>query len=201
MNGMLRRLGQPSRHPVARNRPARRPPTGRRGGLSMVEALISLSICSALLVATGAAFTASAQAVQVNDDFFRASQTARVTVNQMLVEVRRADSIQSSTSDATYLDVIRPPETLTANEVYRRYKFDAANKRLTLQIFYTGNVAGPLYVLARNIESASFGPPQMGPDANNAVVVQRLPITVNVKVHKNAVSLTGAASPRRATRY
>src|SRR5438270_12686143 len=112
-----------------------------RRGLSMVEAMISLAICSALLVAAGAAFTASASAVQNNTDFTKASQTARVTMNQMLVEIRRADSVQcpSSTSASTYFDVIRPDQTIGPNEVFRRYSYDATAKQLSLQIYYTGN--------------------------------------------------------------
>jgi hypothetical protein len=165
----------------------------------MVEAMISLSICTALLVATGAAFTASALAVQTNDDFFRASQTARVTMNQMLTEVRRADAVQCDASGANaYFDVIRPTETLTPNESYRRYQFDATNKKVTLQIFYAGGTAGTPYTLASNVTSATFGPAQMGTDANNATVVQRVPITLTIKVGKNNITLNGAAGPRRA---
>src|SRR3954454_9524284 len=132
-----------------------------RRGLSMVEAMVSLAICSALLVAAGTAFTASASAVQNNTDFTKASQTARVTMKQMLVEVRRSDSVQcpSTPAASTYFDVIRPNETITPNEVFRRYAYDATARQLTLQIFYSGNAAGPRYVLANNISAASFGPP------------------------------------------
>jgi len=174
-----------------------------RRGLSMVEALVSLAICSGLLVAAGTAFTASASAVQNNTDFTKASQTARVTMNQMLVEVRRADSIQcpSTTTASTYFDVIRPDETITPNEVFRRYAYDATAKQLTLQIYYAGATAGPKYVLANNISAASFGPPQMGTDANNTTVVQRLPVTMTATVGKNAVPLSGTAGPRRALKY
>jgi Tfp pilus assembly protein PilW len=169
----------------------------------MVEAMVSLSICSALLVASGAAFTASASAVQNNTDFTKAGQTARVTMNQMLIEIRRADSVQcpSTTSASTYFDVIRPDETITPNEVFRRYSYDATNKQLKLQIFYAGNAAGPSYVLANNISAGSFGPPQMGTDANNTTVVQRLPITMTATVGKNAVPLSGSEGPRRALKY
>ena len=169
-----------------------------RRGLSMVEAMISLAICSALLVAAGAAFTSSAAAVQVNADFFRASQTARVTMNQMLTEVRRADSVQCSPTNSTYFDVIRPAETITPNEGYRRYAFDSANKRVTLQIYYTGGTTSSLYTLASNVEAAAFGPPQTGADSNNASVVQRLPITLTVTVGKNRIQLSGSAGPRTA---
>ncbi len=173
----------------------------RRRGLSMVELMISLAITSMLLVAVATAYAASASAVKMNDDFFHASQTGRITMNQMLTEIRRADSVQCSTSVNSYFDVIRPDETRTTNEVYRRYSFDSANRRVTLQIFYVGGTAGPLYTLANNVESATFGPPQLGADSNNASVVQRLPVTIVVTVAKNSVTLNGSNGPRRALRY
>lgn len=167
----------------------------------MVECVISLAISSMLLVAVGAAFTASASAVQMNDEFFRASQTARVTMNQMLTEIRRADSLQVPAGAASYFDVIRPQEALATNEVYRRYSYSAATRQLSLQIFYANNVAGPSYVLANNISAVTFGPAQSGKDSNNATVVQRLPVTMAVNVGKNHITLNGSAGPRRALRY
>lgn len=167
----------------------------------MVEALISLAISGMLLAAVATAFTASSSAVEANDQFFRASQTARVTLNQMVTEIRRADALQFSGSSTTSFDVIRPSETLTANEIYRRYSYNASTKQISLQIFYTGGTAGPSYVLANNIESASFGPPEWGQDANNATVPQRVPVTMTVKVGKSWVTLNGSAGPRRAMKY
>lgn len=176
-----------------------RSPRRLRRGLSMVEALISLAVCSMLLAAAGVAFNAAAVAVQVNADFSKSAQTARVTMSQMLTEARRADSVQcSAAAAATYFDVIRPAEMLTANEVYRRYSYDTTNKRLTLQIFYAGGTSGTLYVLASNVTAASFGPAQTGTDAAGQTAVQRVPVAVTVKVGKSAVTLNGAATPRRA---
>jgi len=164
-----------------------------------MEAMISLAICSMLLVATGTAFTASANAMQTNTDFNRASQSARVTMNQMLVEIRRADAVSCDAGgDTSYFDVIRPAATLMPSEVYRRYRFDSAGGKVTLQIYYSGNAAGPVYTLASNISNASFGPPVKGTDANNTTVVQRVPISITAKTGKNAITLYGSAGPRRA---
>jgi Tfp pilus assembly protein PilW len=180
--------------------------TGRRArrarrGLSMIEAMIAMGISSMLLVAVSGAFNASAQAVETNDQFFRASQTSRVVLHQMLGEIRRADLIQCSTADppdTSYFDVIRPAEDITPFEVYRRYKYDSNTRQLTLTIYKAGDVVSARYVLANNVEAAAFGPAHRGDNANNVRVVQRLPVTVSVKVGSNYISLNGAAGPRRA---
>src|SRR4051794_33744552 len=190
-----------SKYPRAGNpgHVARRGSRRGRHGLSLMEAMISLAICSMLLVATGTAFTASANAMQTNTDFNRASQSARVTMNQMLVEIRRTDAVSCDAGgDTSYYDVIRPAGTLLPNEIYRRYRFDSAAGKLTLQIYYSGNAPGPVYTLASNISAATFGPPVKGTDANNTTVVQRVPIAITAKTGKNAVTLYVSAGPRRA---
>ena len=166
-----------------------------RRGLSLPELMISMSISVLLLVAVGTAFNASAQAVEMNDRFFRASQAARITVNQLLTEVRRSDSVDVH---ATYVDVIRPTENLTTGEIYRRFAYDAANRRITVQIFKAGGVGGTVYTLASNVTAATFGPAEMVRDANQAWVVVRVPISVTVAVGSNDVTLNGAAAQRRA---
>lgn len=171
---------------------------GRRHGLSMVEALISLAVCSLLLVAAGTAFTAAAKAVQINSDFYKSAQTARVAMGQMAAEVRQADSVTCAASGATYVDVIRPTATLTANEVYRRYAYNSTNKQLTLTIYYSGGTSSPTYVMASGVTAAAFGPPQSGLDSQGQTVVQRLPLSITVTVGKNVLTLSGSGSPRRA---
>lgn len=168
----------------------------------MAEMLISIAITSMLLSGLATAFVTSADVVEQNDQFFRATQASRVTLNQILVECRRADALQcSNTGTYNYFDVIRPEEVLDTNEVFRRYQFDAANKQITMTIHYNDNTTSPAYVMVRHVEAAEFGPPQTGKDSNNAVVVQRLPVVLTVKVGKNVVTLNGAAGPRRAMSF
>ena len=49
--------------------------------------MISLAISASLLTAIAAAFSASSQAIETNDQVFRAPQAARVTINQIITEV------------------------------------------------------------------------------------------------------------------
>ena len=74
----------------------------RNRGLSLIEALISLAIAAMLLTAVAAAYAAASDAIKANDQFFRASQAARVTVNQITKEVR---TCQSGVVDATSLEL------------------------------------------------------------------------------------------------
>ena len=74
------------------------PHRSRSRGLGIVEMVISLAIAAMLLTAVAAAFTASAAAVEVNDDFFRATQAARVSMNQILTDLRRADGVEVPSS-------------------------------------------------------------------------------------------------------
>jgi Tfp pilus assembly protein PilW len=166
-----------------------------RRGLSLAEIMIGLAITVLLLTAAAAAFNASAQAVSMNDKFFRASQSARVSLNQLMVEIRRCDAVAVN---STYMDVIRPTEELTPGEVFRRFTYDSANQKLTVQIFQAGNVGGPVRTLANNVTNVTFGPADMVKDANQAWVVVRVPVMVTVTVGDNAITLNGAAAPRRA---
>ncbi len=174
----------------------------RRRGLTMMETIVSIAITGMLLTGLASAFVTSADAVEMNEQFFRATQAARITLNQVMVECRRADALQcSSTSTYDYFDVIRPEEVLDENEVFRRYRYDATNRQITLTIHYADETTSPSYVMVRNVESAQFGPPQTGVDSNNATVVKRLPVVLTVKVGKNVVTLNGAAGPRRAMSF
>jgi type II secretory pathway pseudopilin PulG len=183
--------------PIARRARAARPPRGAHRGVTMVECMVSLVICSGLLSAVAVAFRTSFSAVELNDQFSRATQASRVTMNHLLSEVRRATSVQVS-ADRTQLDVIRGEAARPPNEVYRSYKYDGAGRKMTLQVFYQGGTSGPVYTLASNVEGASFGP---GETAPNSTVVVRVPVVIEVKVDKCTILLNGTAAPRQALKY
>lgn len=173
-----------------------------RRGITMMEMMVSLSITGMLLAGLASAFVTSADAVEMNEQFFRATQAARITLNQVLVECRRADALQcSSTGTYDHFDVIRPQEVLEPNEVFRRYRYDQAGKRITLTIHYADGTTSPAYTMVKNVEDAQFGPPQTGVDFNNATVVKRLPVVITIKTGRNVVTLNGAAGPRRAMQF
>ena len=150
-----------------------------RRGLSLIEVMVSLAITAALLVATAAAFDASASAVDVNDKFFRASQAARVCINQMMTEIRRC---QSGAVSSTSLDL-----QLNTGE-NRSYVYDAASKQL--QMVLRSIPVVETYPMAHNIDSMSF--------ASNGKTIS---ITISVKIGVNTIVLNGSATPRRVTTY
>jgi prepilin-type N-terminal cleavage/methylation domain-containing protein len=169
----------------------------RRRGFSFLEMVIAVAISTVLLLAVTGAFVSSSKAVQANDQFFRATQAARVTMTQMVGEIRRGDAVQVS-KDGLQMDVIRAASARSADETYRRFTYDPAEKRMTLQIFYASALPSKVYTLASSVESASFGPPEMGYDSRNNFVVTRVPLKVTVRINNEQIILHGAAGPRRA---
>ena len=149
----------------------------RRGrkGLGLVELLISLAIAASLLSAVAAAYAATTSAIRMNDEFFRASQAARVSINHIMAEVRKC---QNGIVDTEAMEL----STNTGEK--RIYAFDTATNRITLT--FPEMVGAPTYTLARNVDSAQF-----------FTDGQTISMTVTVDVGTNQVTLTGSAMPRR----
>lgn len=184
---------------VTRPSTSNRSTRGPRRGLSIVEVMISLTISSFLLVAVAAAYNASANAVEMNDRFFRATQAGRVTMNQVLTEIRRADWVACSPGYDSII-ITRPQQSRLTDEDSREFKYNSATKKITLQIFYrnaTTTWTSPAYSLASNVEMAQFGPPDRITDVTGTQVDVRVPVTVDVKIGSNSVRLSGSSGPRR----
>jgi prepilin-type N-terminal cleavage/methylation domain-containing protein len=171
-----------------------------RRGMTLIELLISLSISTALLVALAAAFHAASRAVEVNDSYARSTQAARVALNQIVTEIRRADAVKVA-PDRASLQVIRPPDPLSPGEIYREFAYDATGKRITSQTFYAGRRASPVYELAANVSVCTFGPVEAGADSNPGATAACIPIRITCSASGTAVTITGAATPRRAMRW
>lgn len=155
--------------------------TSRRG-LSLAEVMISLAISAMLLTAVAAAFTASSEAIEQNDEFFRASQAARVSMNQILTEVRRANPVDAVNSNSKDLAMVGHDGNP------RDYIYDSVNKKLKLDTHTPGK---PQYTLASNCNDATFAYDII------AGQVQRVSVTMIVQVGKNTIRLTGSAAPRK----
>ena len=153
----------------------------RRRGLSLVETMISLVITATLLTAVGAAYTGSVHAVQINDQFFRATQTARVSMGQLLAELRQSSIVE--VKDATTLNVV------TASGMAKTYKYDATNQLLLLTITDTFGVTTN-YTAARNVTALSFAG-----DSGSVT------IAVTITAGKNVITLGGSVVPRRMVVY
>lgn len=169
-----------------------------RRGLSLVELMISLAISVMLLTAVAAAFHSTTTAIEVNDRFFRASQTARIAMTQMTAAVRQSDSCQVGTSaqqsgdavnGATNLDIITP-----AGRIYS-YVYAPTDRELRVVLQEaTGEVTR---VLARNVVSCSFDS-KLDLTPKRTV---RVNMTLVVQVDGQRLLLSGSAVPRREMVY
>lgn len=166
-------------------------PSFSRRGLSLIEVMISLAICAMLLVAVATAFTASSAAITQNDQFFRATQSARVSMGQMLNAIRRCQTCDVPSAGRVNL--------ITFDDHDCSYVFDSATGRLKL---VTNDVTtDPDYVLARNVTNITFAA-DYAPDPSTQVNrVVRVTISITVKVGNNQVLLSNSAVPRRAIVY
>ena len=178
-----------------------------RRGLSIVELMISLAITSILLSAIAAAYSSSAQVIENNDKFFRATQAARVALTQMLTEVRRCDSIPINTVvvpykiSSTCLPIMRPDDgPLQPNEDLRVYEYDPVEKKIKLFFHYKDSTRSDKYPIASNVQVAPFQW-DPGKDANNADCVVRVSIDLQVQVDSQMIQITGSAAPRRSMTF
>lgn len=161
-----------------------------RKGLGLVEAMIALAITAALLTAVGTAFTSSAQAIKMNDDFFRASQAARVSMEKILSQIRRGAVDEASTSSNLHI--------ITDAGQDISYIPDLANNQILMRT--NAITTDPDFVMARNVTACTIDI-RAGTDYNNAPCVARVNIEIAVKVGNNEVRLSGAAVPRINMKY
>ena len=158
---------------------------GRRG-MSIIEVLISLAIVAMLLTAVAAAFSSSAQIIETNDQFFRASQAARVSLNQILTEVRRSHAVSAPTSGRI--------DMMTFDMKDRSYVYDPAAK--TLKLITNDITTDPDYTLASNVVSCVFAADTMV-DKGGISHVVRVSVGLTVQVGTSQIRLNGSAAPRR----
>jgi Tfp pilus assembly protein PilV len=186
----------PNPPPDYRRREPRRtcdsPALRRRSGLGLFEALISLVIMSGLLIAIATAFCAATNAMQGNDNYYRAAQAARVMLNRMLTQLRIANTwtlTGSSVLNVAYTDPI------TAASISDTYTFSSTASTLTVQhAITTTSTTTTTFTLPVSFTSVSFT--QLTGSTGTSVAVN---MTVNVS--GQTVSLSGAAAPRKALTY
>ena len=163
--------------------------TKARRGMSIIETLIAVTISAILLAAVGAAFCASSSVITENDEFFRATQAARVAMTQMLTEIRRSHAVNVS-ADRTRCDV------LTVDNRDRSYLYTSNS----LKLVTNDDTSDPDYTLAANVTACTFDA-DVFKDPGGIDHVVRVAITMNVHVGGNTIRLTGSAAPRREQKY
>ena len=171
----------------------RRPVRRRRRGMSLVEVMISSSIAALLLTASSAAWRASANAVDQNDQVFRAVQAMRVSILQMTNEIRRCMAVQVY---ADHVDLI-PAENPT--HIYT-FEFSPATQQM-LMIDNDGVNTPTQHVLANDVTAGAFAADTAPNPLTQILCVVRVTVKVTTQVGANAVTVSGAASPRVNINY
>src|SRR5205823_1131522 len=138
------------------------------------------SITAMLLTGVAAAFNASAAAINNNDQFFRATQAARVSLNRILTQVRRGSIDDHSTSTNLHL--------ITDSGQDLSYTYDSTLGQLKLVT--NSDLTDPDYVLARNVASCQFTL-QSGTDYAGHSCVARVSVLVTITIGNNSVLLSG----------
>jgi type II secretory pathway pseudopilin PulG len=156
--------------------------------MSLVEALISLAITATLLTAVAAAYAAASDAVRMNDQFFRATQAARVSVNQIMAQVRGAAG--GAVSDNSLEVTLGGPAANTGQK--RTYTWDPTTKKLKVTI---DGVTPVTATMASNVTSCLFTADK---DAEDHVAIS---MAITIKVGNNQVTLNGSSVVRNTVTY
>lgn len=169
----------------------------RYRGLSLVELMISLAISSMLLTAVAAAFHASTAAIEDNDKFFRASQAARVAMNQILTQLRRSDVIDVPVGNPASRIDFAGDDQIDRAFVYTP---DATGTKGTLNLLIDKNGVITTAALARDVNVA-FYVDVVHPASGSGDYVERVTVDMTTEVGNSVVHLTGSAAPRRVQIY
>ncbi len=171
-------------------------PQRRRRGLGLIEMIISTAIAATLLTAAAAAFKASTSLVTANDEFFRASQAARISLHRILTEIRRGAVDEDSTTTAVRLLTADSVDGSPGQDV--TYEYRPAEGRLVLVT--NDDLLDPDYTLARDVTDMRFDV-DLGADYNNSQCVARVSVSISIRVGGQHVRLSGSAAPRRNLIY
>ena len=152
--------------------------------------MIALAITAALLTAVAAAFSASAAAINENDEFFMATQGGRVALSRILTQVRRGTV--ATTSTATDLTLI------TDAGKTHRYTIDLTNKIIKLTTIEGG--VESTHTLARTISAGSFTY-ENGSDYDGNPCIKRVAMTLTVEKNNNRILFSGTGTCRAVLKY
>jgi hypothetical protein len=182
--------------------------------------MISLVIVAMLLTAVAAAYSACASAINVNDEFFRATQGARVSMAQMLDMTRQSAVCRVGTEaentagvppftltdkDTLYINTPAPPEGSPeavqfpyGKIITYQYVPSDPDKPLKVTDEY-----GITHILARHVETCQFASTVELIDVDKVPhrATTRVTILLVIKVGENQLQLSGSTVPRQAMTY
>jgi prepilin-type N-terminal cleavage/methylation domain-containing protein len=161
-----------------------------RRGLSLIEVMISTAIAATLLVATGMAWVASTNAVEINDRTARGLQSGSTAVLQMTSAIRRCQAAQ------VYSDHV---DLVTFDGHKYTYQYSSAAQQLQfVNKDVTPNVMHPL---ASNVTACTFGCDTAPNPQTQVLCVVHVSVNITINIGSCPFTLCGSAAPRVNINY
>ena len=154
-------------------------------GFTIIEMLISLIIMALLLSALAAAINASMINYKVNEDSFKAINTARQVLTRITTELRTANAVAVSEAAGQCSMVTSDSRDIT-------YSFDSDAE--TLIMITNDDLADDDYIMCEGVTAMTF---TKGLDPADPGVVRNVRISLTVKSGSVSKSISTAAVVRR----
>lgn len=164
-----------------------------RPGLGMVEMLIALAITSMLLCSVAVAFHASLNSIDENQKIATATQNARLVLNRLMTEARRAKAVECLQATPGKITII-PPEGGAVTQTEYELKGDT--------LWYTqtqGEVptSHAVLMLADGVIIHEFTASVLHVDENDDTTPTRtITARLDLQVGNNRFAVTASTDPR-----
>lgn len=198
-------MNKPANHIMNRSNPARR---GSRRGFSIIEMLIALGICAALLTATLVSLHASFRAYQATTEQASTHVIGRVVMHRVMALIRNGVGFGPLPTDAR--ETLVPTDTMTFMDDLDReitLRLDRANSALLMKVdsgaeqLLLEGVKGPV-----DTDGTALGAFTL--EYENGVKLVRANVDITVVADDNAsltiegnevipIHLVGSTAPRR----
>lgn len=166
-----------------------------RRGFTLLELLLALGICAMLLTALAAMVQSSAQTIKLNDSYFRATQTARVAMQQLCAAIRGAGRVEIS-GDGMGLEITVARSQRAPGELNRVYRFDPASHRIVLVVRSShGSIEREV---AQDVAAARFEAPAVRTSASGQTTIVSVPLSITCTIDDATVTLNGSAAPMQS---
>lgn len=163
---------------------------------TLFEALIALSITAMLLASVATVFNASLTSYRENDTLAEVTQTARVTLDRIMRDVRRADDVNYTATQITIFPV-------SDGSGLQQIQYDYVGG--TVWYRKTVNGATTSYPVLTGTDTVAVVllsvTGQAGKDYNNVNCTKAVTLRLDLKSKNQTLSLTASGSPRRNQVY
>jgi prepilin-type N-terminal cleavage/methylation domain-containing protein len=161
-----------------------------RRGLSLVEVMLATSIAATLLTATGAAWVASTNAVEINDRTATGLRAVSTSLLQITNAIRRCQACQ------VYSDHI---DLITFDNHNYSYYYVSSSQQL--QFVDKDVTPNTVYPMSGNVTGVTFNYDTAPNPQTQVSCVVHVSISVTVSINSCPFTLSAGAAPRSNINY